>query len=254
MGIIRIGDATPSLLRLGDVEAYEAYAGDERVWPGTETKLWLHLTSNLRVTVSFSPSGADVDQIIDWGDGVSASVLGFSRTHDYAGPGEYCIRFRPPGNSMQDVGYGFLSSNIFVVEAGGGKTDTSPELARIEIGGLIRGVASYTFAGCTALTCVTIPRSVLRLGLEAFKGCAGLVLAEIGAQRLGRDVLKNCPALQKLWLRAGVEDVGADTLRDIGPTGPLTIYCEADAKPDTWPEGWNPGGYPVVWAQKARPW
>ena len=253
MGSIRIGEREPSLLRLGDTEAYEAYAGDERVWPGTETKLWLHLTSNLRVEIYY---GALVDYTwdISWGDGRRERVNGYNRSHTYAGPGDYTVTLQPVRSEPRSIGYGLIYYNIFGTAAGGAKTSTFPELVRLEIGGMIRETEADCFAGCTSLSAVTAPNSLLGLGDEAFKGCAGLVLAEIGAQRLGNDVLKNCPRLQKLWLRESVETIGADSLRDIGPTGALTIYCEADEKPTSWPAGWNPGGFPVVWGQKARPW
>jgi len=254
MGSIRIGEREPSLLRLGDTEAYAAYAGDERVWPGTETKLWLHLTSKRSVTLYYDGLLASTPYMIDWGDGKSETYSGYSRTHAYAGAGDYVVRIRPTGNEIRSFGYGLLNDNIFGIGAGGTKTGTSPELTRLEIGGLAGNITSWAFAGCTSLRAVTVPGHVPSLGDEAFKGCAGLALAEIGAHRLGADVVKSCPALQKLWLRESVETIGADSLRDIGPTGALTIYCEADEKPASWPEGWNPGGFPVAWGQKARPW
>ena len=254
MGIIRIGDAAPSLLRLGNVDAYEARAGEERVWPGNETRLWLHLTSSRSVTLFYGQFQAELVYAFKWGDGKAETYSGAARTHAYAGAGNYIVHMRPQANEKLSFGCGLVSNNLFGVEAGGTKTGTSPELTRVEIGGLVNSVEAWTFAGCTSLRVVTVPKSVLSIGDETFKGCAGLVLAEIGAQRLGADVLKSCPALQKLWLRESVETIGADSLRDIGPTGTLTIYCEADEKPASWPEGWNPGGFPVVWGQKARPW
>lgn len=255
MGSIRIGEREPSLLRLGDTEAYAAYAGDERVWPGTETKLWLHLTSKRSVTLYYDGLLASTPYMIDWGDGKSETYSGSSRTHAYAGAGDYVVRMRPTGNEIRAFGYGLaLNDNIFGIGAGGAKTGTSPELTRLEIGGLAGNITSWAFAGCTSLRAVTVPGHVLTIEQQAFKGCAGLVLAEIGAHRLGADVVKSCPALQKLWLRESVETIGADSLRDIGPTGALTIYCEADEKPASWPAGWNPGGFPVTWGQKVRPW
>ena len=251
MGSIRIGEREPSLLRLGDTEAYEAYAGDERVWPGTETKLWLHLTSKKSVTIWWSLT--EIETLVDWGDGNTEVTKANRKSHSYTGGGNYRVRIRPKATFPCQFGYG-LWDNIFGVGVGDSKTGTSPELVRLEIGGLVNGIVDYSFGGCTSLRAVTVPGHVLSLGVEAFKGCAGLALAEIGAHRLGADVVKSCPALQKLWLRESVETIGADSLRDIGPTGALTIYCEADEKPTSWPEGWNPGGFPVVWGQKARPW
>lgn len=260
MGSIRTGDKEASLLRLGDAEVYAVYAGEERAWPGEETRLWLHLTSNTSITLYTSQNSLlytsqnSLQTVVDWGDGRKETYTGTNKSHAYDGPGDYRVAIRPKDTARAALGMG-MYNNLFGIGVGDGKTGTSPELIRLEIGGLVNGIVDYSFGGCTSLRAVTVPEGVLSIGTEAFVGCAGLVLAEIGAHRLaGTDVLKNCPALQKLWLRESVDTIVANSLRDIGPTGALTIYCEADEKPASWPEGWNAGGFPVVWGQKARPW
>lgn len=61
---------------------------------------------------------------------------------------------------------------------------------------------------------------------------------------VGASAFENCTNLETIILYDGVTNVGENAFK--GCTG-LTIYCEAESKPEGWNEKWNPDGCTVVW-------
>lgn len=85
------------------------------------------------------------------------------------------------------------------------------------------GIDGYAFSGCSALTSVTIPDSVLRIGYGAFKDCRGLT---------------------KIIIPDSVTDIDSHAFEGCNN---LTIYCETETQPKKWSKYWNSSNCPVVW-------
>lgn len=277
MGSIFAGHDKITRLRRGQKEPISMFYGDEQMFPSGETRLWLHLTSNLNVSVFPSESnffGGNAETEIDYGDGAaitrSTSGTWSKQQHTYQSAGDYCVRWRLPLN-REALGGATASAgtvqNILSVAADLSKQGTSPEVTRLTIGNDVRVIYGGAFAKMTSLAIVTIPRWIQQVNRQAFAGCTGLIFAEVGANNIG-DSLFDCSgggALRKIWIRDNVEimSVITDQSTQKGPffgiSPGATLYCEADEKPAGWQEGWNlisgTDVYaPVVWGQKARPW
>ncbi|MBQ8293371.1 MAG: leucine-rich repeat protein [Bacilli bacterium] len=101
---------------------------------------------------------------------------------------------------------------------------TSLKNVNFEEGSVLSYIEQSAFSRCTSLETITLPESLTSLYLNAFSVCANLksvyIPLSVSDARLDQSVFSVCPN--------------------------LTIYCEAEAKPDTWADNWN-GICPVVW-------
>ncbi|MCH5184142.1 MAG: leucine-rich repeat protein [Oscillospiraceae bacterium] len=88
-------------------------------------------------------------------------------------------------------------------------------LTSIEIPDSVETIESYAFRSCTGLTSFVIPNSVKRIEDRAFSYCKGLTSIVIpgSVKTVGRSVFSDCSSLKD-------------------------VYCEADAKPEGWDNGW----------------
>ena len=250
--MIRTAEGLVTMFLRGGVEPRAVYLGDERVWPGPETRLWVtgdDYDSNLCV----GDSDGSRAYFVDFGDGCAARYTPQAfRTinHHYLRDG-VCLTRIIPEDGMPYV-FNFSVYGLPAV--------VNAMLHRAEIGRGVKEIRGYAFNGgkngnnYNDLVLVTIPTSVYSVGDCACIDCKALAAAEIGARALGVRLFQRCPQLRRLWLRESVETVPANCLADIAPEGALTIYCEADEKPASWTEGWNPDNFPVVWGKKVRPW
>ncbi|MBR1935869.1 MAG: leucine-rich repeat protein, partial [Muribaculaceae bacterium] len=60
-----------------------------------------------------------------------------------------------------------------------------------------KGIADFAFSGCSGLTSITIPNSVITIGGSAFSGCTGLTSVTIpnSVTSIGSSVFKDCSGL-----------------------------------------------------------
>ena len=65
-----------------------------------------------------------------------------------------------------------------------------------------RGIGNYVFSGCSGLTSVTIPDSVISIGSSAFSGCNGLTSVTIpnGVTSIGASAFAECTNLVNMTL------------------------------------------------------
>ena len=58
-------------------------------------------------------------------------------------------------------------------------------------------IGEYTFYGCSGLTSVTIPNSVIEIGIKAFENCSGLTSIEISnsVKRISESAFEGCSSL-----------------------------------------------------------
>ena len=94
----------------------------------------------------------------------------------------------------------------------GNTTITTVNLANTSIA----EVPSDCFAGCTALTSVTLPASCAAIGPSAFAGCSALSsFTASGVTAVGRDAFRGCTALAAV---AGASDIGSYAYAQSGVT------------------------------------
>jgi hypothetical protein len=56
-----------------------------------------------------------------------------------------------------------------------------------------------------------------------------------------------CISLKSIKIPSSVTSIVSNAFRDCKD---LTIYCEAQSKPENWQYDWNPNNCPVVWGYK----
>lgn len=131
-------------------------------------------------------------------------------------------------------------------------------------------IGNSAFYGCDGLTSIVIPDGVKIIGNYAFEGCASLTNVIIGSnvESIGNYAFANCDRITSITIPERVTTVGdyafygCASLRSIiipdnvvfiglgtfGSCDILTIYCEAESKPDGWNVNWNSSNRPVAWA------
>lgn len=120
-----------------------------------------------------------------------------------------------------------------------------------------------------SITSVVIPNSVERIGSQAFDACTELVSVEIGdsVKIIDEAAFVNCQSLKSINIGSSVTTIGSmafgycyDLETIVIPSSvvnvkyavfddcqSLTVYCEAEEKPEGWDEDWNNDNRPVEW-------
>lgn len=97
----------------------------------------------------------------------------------------------------------------------GGSAPTVPAV----IGGtVITRIPESCFAGCTAITTVTLPDGLREIGANAFSGCSalrGLKLPE-GTQAIEQRAFEYCNALEAVYIPASVTEIGQHAFAGCG--------------------------------------
>lgn len=89
----------------------------------------------------------------------------------------------------------------------------------------VTGMSQMAFAGCSELTSVTIPNSVLSIELAAFSGCSKLTSVEIpnSVNYLGNEVFWRCSGLTSLVIPNSVTTRCSATFQDCSNLKSVTI-------------------------------
>lgn len=85
------------------------------------------------------------------------------------------------------------------------------------------------------------------IGEDAFAGDWVNVVEIIipdSVTNIGNSAFRDCYSLARIVIPKRVIEIGYNAFQDCDS---LTIYCEAQRKPDDWHEDWNPSDCPVVW-------
>ena len=152
--------------------------------------------------------------------------------HDYVdGKCKWCNKSKPEDYFLDGLGY-FLSDDETYYICSGNGTDREIEgeivIASECNGKPVKAIAKNAFHYCTFITSVTIPDSVESIGRYAFNGCSSLITVTIpdSVTVIEGSLFNFCKG--------------------------VTVYCEAESKPDGWDDYWNGNNRenprcPVVW-------
>ena len=80
----------------------------------------------------------------------------------------------------------------------------------------VNSIAESAFKGCSSLTAITIPASVMRIGESAFEGCSSLTAITIpnSVTSIGVHAFKGCSSLTVINYGGTIEQWGKITLDD----------------------------------------
>ena len=90
---------------------------------------------------------------------------------------------------------------------------------------------------------------VMEIGKNAFEDCGSLSFLTLpdGVTRIGARAFSGCKRLMGVMLYDSVEYVGDNAFAGCEE---LTIFCEAESKPQGWSEEWNPLHRMTIWGHK----
>lgn len=233
------GDGTPSEAYTGTDYARHTYAAS-----GTYTITIVPVAGNEVTFVASATSAHDEVVRASFGTGVT-EIDSFAFPYS-----EKLVELRM--REVHIIGTGaFAAAPLESVTFG-----TGP----ITIGMVNMGIIGGAFQSC-ALESVQVPQAVTLLGADSFRW-SSLSTAEVAAGTISYRAFGECDDLAQVWIRDTVQTINALSWQN-GPfegcnASQLTIYCEADAKPDGWSEYWANVGEnttaTVVWGQRTKPW
>ena len=79
----------------------------------------------------------------------------------------------------------------------------------------VNSIAESAFKGCSSLTAITIPASVMRIGESAFEGCSSLTAITIPASvtRIGESAFEGCSSLTAITIPNSVTSIGVHAFK-----------------------------------------
>ncbi|MBR2196832.1 MAG: leucine-rich repeat protein [Salinivirgaceae bacterium] len=173
-----------------------------------------------------------------------------------SGAFEYCYNLASAiiPNSVTSIGNSAFYNcyNLTSVEIPNSLTSISNQmfsycsrLSSITIPNSVTSIGKNAFSCCNNLTTINIPNSVTCIGESAFYG-SGLTNISIpnSVTYIDWRAFSDCNDLTFITIPKSVEKMNWNIFVDC-PN--VTIYCEAESKPEGWVEGWNSDNCPVVW-------
>lgn len=156
----------------------------------------------------------------------SVKSIGVCADTDVVIPKGYC------GKPVTYIGYGAFQNNISL------KSVIMPDT--------ITGTHYEVFSGCTSLTMVRLSRALTTISTATFSACKALIDIEIPSSitAIESGAFYKCDFLTNIVIPKSVKYISMYGFQ-ICPN--LTICCEVESKPTSWPSDWNPDNRPVVW-------
>ena len=148
-----------------------------------------------------------------------------------------------------------LTGNLRVI--GSSTFEDCTNLVRVTIPSTVTEISGHAFSGCTALKSVTMPANLSSMGGSAFSDCTALeeIALPDGVQTIGNYAFSGCTNLRSIIIPLSVTEISRDAFENCPR---LTIYAEAESKPEDWVDGyvfenyldWNPDDRPVIWGYR----
>ena len=107
-------------------------------------------------------------------------------------------------------------------------------------------IGQGAFKGCSSLVGITVPGGVKTIADSAFANLDSLekaVLSE-GIISIGNNAFHSCSALESIYIPLSVETIGSFAFEWCHA---LTIYAQAEEKPENWKIYWNSSNRPIIW-------
>jgi len=136
-------------------------------------------------------------------------------------------------------------------------------------------IGDYSFGSCSQLTNISVPSSIIGIGLNAFDGCSGLSTFSFADPStlltIGGGAFSSCGSLSYLPSFTGLTSIGSyafvgcsslttffipSTVVELGYAAfyyctSMSIRCGSTAQPGTWDAQWNIDYLPVTWGETA---
>ena len=108
-------------------------------------------------------------------------------------------------------------------------------------------INSQAFSNCSYITNIEIPNSVETIEYAAFDGCSSLTSINLpkSLKLISLEAFRYCRSLESVIIPKSVEFVYNSVFEGCSN---LSIYCEAESRPNTWNEKWNDSNITVYWA------
>ena len=134
-----------------------------------------------------------------------------------------------------------------VVTIGNSAFQNCSSLTSIVIPNGVTAIGNNAFQNCTSLSSITLPSELTSIGNSAFQGCTALSSVSLPdtVASLGNNAFYGCSNLASIIIPISVTSIGSNAFQNCSG---LTIYCEAEAKPEGWNESWNSSNLTVVWS------
>ena len=104
------------------------------------------------------------------------------------------------------------------------------------------------FSGCNSIKSITLSSNIEIIPYGAFMYCSSLesVVIPNGVKGIGDFAFCYCSSLKSITIPESVERMSSTSIyKDCSEM--LTVYCEAESKPDSWDEHWNQYVNKVIW-------
>ena len=98
-------------------------------------------------------------------------------------------------------------------------------LTSLTIPSSVISIGNYAFEGCSGLTSLIIPSCVTSIGYSAFEGCSGLtsLIIPSSVTSIGESAFRGCSGLTSLIILSSVTSIGYSTFRGCSGLTSLTI-------------------------------